>query len=769
MNLFDLMAKITLDTSGYESGLNSVKDKSKTAEANIDDFAKTVNKTEKDLNSVGSVLDETAKETGKVGDESSKAQRNIENLTDAFEESAKATNDASKETKEFIEEVEDAGKSTDSLEHGIDSLGNEFNDFSNDTRDAGKNVSIFSEILKAKLVSEGIKVAVDGLKKLGNAVVDVTKSSVDSYANYEQLVGGVETLFGGSAKLVQMYADNAYKTAGLSANEYMETVTSFSASLLQSLHGNTAEAANMADMAIKDMSDNANKMGTDMGSIKNAYQGFAKQNYSMLDNLKIGYGGTATEMFRLLQDAADLNDEFAKTANFSIDNKGHLEAGYADIVQAIHIVQNEMGITGTTALEAEHTISGSIASMKSAWENLLVGMADENADFDTLVNNFVDSTLIAGENVIPRIGQALEGVGKLVEGLAPIIAEKLPGLTEKIIPPIARAALSVVVAFGQSIAESAPMLLSYGTDIIQQVSAGVSDGLPQFLETALPMLVEFSSSLRENAGQLIDVGLDFLVNLAQGIADGLPAFIENIPQIVTNIANIINDNAPKIIIAGVKIIAALIVGLIKAIPTLIANIPQIIEAIFATFQAVNWWNIGSNIIKGIGQGLKNGASALVDTAIEVAKAAFNAVKNFLGIRSPSTLFRDQIGKMMALGLGEGFENNIPVSDMVESLGDAVEELEDFEAPEIAPDLFDTTRSTQSFYVPDAVPALANTGNMGYNGGEEVFTVPREQTESPVRDLTVILELDKMQLGRAVYRLNNEEVQRVGLRLAGGVV
>ena len=645
--------------------------------------------------------------------------------------------------------------------------------------------SSFGDMLKANLVTEGVKMALDGAKQLGEQVVDLAKTAVDSYADYEQLVGGVETLFKDSADQVQQYAAQAYKTAGLSANEYMETTTSFAASLLQSLNGDTQAAADMANMAVTDMADNANKMGSSMESIQNAYQGFAKQNYTMLDNLKLGYGGTQQEMFRLLQDAAGLNEEFARTANFSIDNKGHLEAGYADIVQAIHIVQDEMGITGTTALEAEHTISGSIASMRSAWANLVTGLADENANFDELVQNFVDSALVAGDNLIPRIGQALTGVGQLIDGLAPVIAETLPEVVAKVGPPLARAAWSIVAALGQALVENAPALFDYGMGLIQQLSGGLAQGIPAFLGNALPMLVSFSAALREGAGQLVDAGLEMLVNLAKGIADGLPALIENLPEIVTNIANIINDNAPKILAAGVQIILTLIVGIIQAIPTLIENIPKIFEAVVAVWSAINWVSLGNTLVSNIANGIKSFAS-------EPVNAVLDMVDDLIGIiRNPI-----QSAYQWGIDLIANFSGGIvarakQLFDTVKSIAQGIKNFLGFSEPEdgplsnfhtYAPDMMQLfaqgireneglvrAQMERSFAPPEInnmryEPASMPMRLVGVNDGTLRAMSDASGTGSNGRPVTVVLQMNEAEWGRGIFRLYEQEKQRMGVSL-----
>lgn len=321
--------------------------------------------------------------------------------------------------------------------------------------------NIFEWFVKISLDNDGVD---DGISKIGKGlktvakvgaaavsagvagVAALTKMGVEGYAQYEQLVGGVETLFKDSQSTVMAYAENAYKTSGMSANAYMETVTSFSASLIQSLDGDTAKAAEVADMAITDMSDNANKMGTDIAMIQNAYNGFAKGNFTMLDNLKLGYGGTKTEMERLLADAEKISG-----VKYDISS-------FADVSEAIHVMQTEMGIAGTTAREAATTIEGSLSMMKGAWENLVVGMADENANMDVLINNFVESTATAAENLIPRISQTLAGIGQLITALAPVIAEALPVLVETVLPVLIAAGISLITAIVSGLITAAPAI-----------------------------------------------------------------------------------------------------------------------------------------------------------------------------------------------------------------------------------------------------------------------------------------------------------------------
>ena len=401
--------------------------------------------------------------------------------------------------------------------------------------DIDGNDSGLKDTLKSvgKVAGAALKGVAVGIGGVITALGAMGKASLDGFADFEQLVGGVDTLFKESSQTVQTYADNAFRTAGLSANAYMETVTSFSASLLQSLGGDTAKAADMADLAITDMSDNANKMGTDMRDIQNAYQGFAKQNYTMLDNLKLGYGGTKEEMQRLLADAEKLSGQ-----KFDLSS-------YADIVQAIHVVQTEMGITGTTAQEAASTIDGSINTMKAAWSNLLVGFADENADMDTLIQNLVDSVAAVGQNVLPRLQQIfgafaqyapqlLDEAGALVQTFAQGILNALPGLTTTAgtlvlslgqglisnLPQLLQIGAQVVQTIGANVLAAAPGMVTTAAELLGMLASGIAASLPQLIPAALSMLTQISGGLRDGAGQLIDGALAVVTAIGDGIISG---------------------------------------------------------------------------------------------------------------------------------------------------------------------------------------------------------------------------------------------------------
>lgn len=399
------------------------------------------------------------------------------------------------------------------------------------------------------------------------AAAAITKSAVESYADYEQLVGGVETLFKDSAGIVEEYANNAFQTAGLSANDYMETVTGFSASLLQSVGGDTEEAARIADMAITDMADNANKMGTSMESIQNAYQGFAKQNYTMLDNLKLGYGGTKQEMERLLEDAEKLSG-----IHYDISNLN-------DVYSAIHVIQEELDITGTTAKEASTTIQGSAAAMKAAWQNMLVGIADENADFDTLIGNLVSSVSTFAENILPRIEIALKGVGKLISGLAPVIVEALPGLLDTILPEFINAVMSIVDSIIAVLPELLPTLIDAAVDILMQLIEALAENLPTIIEAILEGLNQIIEGITENLPTLIEAVVSCFNQIIEVVAQNLPTITQSIVDGLITMVQAIIDNLPQFLQAFLTLVLSFNEALIQALPQIIEALPQLIEGI----------------------------------------------------------------------------------------------------------------------------------------------------------------------------------------------
>ena len=440
-------------------------------------------------------------------------------------------------------------KGQEETEDGLDSV-------------AGKASGVGQALLKG--IGTFAKWGAAAATAAATATAALVKSAVTAYSDYEQLVGGVETLFKDSASEVQKYAANAYQTAGLSANEYMETVTGFSASLLQSLDGDTKAAAEKANVAITDMSDNANKMGTSMESIQNAYQGFAKQNYTMLDNLKLGYGGTKEEMQRLLEDAEKLSGQ-----KFDLSS-------YADIVDAIHVVQTEMGITGTTAKEAATTIQGSVNMTKAAWQNLVVGIADDTQDFDVLVNNFVESVTTAGNNILPRVEIALKGVGTLVEKLAPIIAKTVPNIVSTTLPSMIKAGTSMIRALLDGLLKAVPELIPCFKNIVNQLISVIVTNLPMILNAAVTIAGAIVSGLVEALPDILDAGIELIQSLSQGLTTGIPTILSTAITIVSQLASTLIQNVPQIVQTGIQLLLGLANGILQAVPQLLQELPGII-------------------------------------------------------------------------------------------------------------------------------------------------------------------------------------------------
>ena len=612
------------------------------------------------VNSVGK-LGSKLKEV--VGTNVSTLSSKFKSLTSSFKSSENGSNSLFAALKKV------AGVSMEKLHSGISKIGTL----------AGKAaVALGNGMMTAMRVATGAIAA--GAAAAGAIVM----KSVNAFGDYQQLTGGVETLFKDSAGIVEQYANDAFKTAGLSANDYMETVTSFSASLLQSVNGDTAKAAEYANTAIKDMADNSNKMGTGMDAIQNAYQGFAKQNYTMLDNLKLGYGGTKTEMERLLKDANELNKAQGKFTNYSIDS-------YADIVAAIHDVQKSLGITGTTAQEAEHTIQGSAASMRAAWNNMLVSLVTGGEDFDRSVKNLVSSVKTFASNILPAVKSALGGLAQLVQELAPMIAQELPGLINDILPPLISATTAILTglanALPQLITTVVPAILNGITQVMQsilnvfstqgpQIILALMNALNNAVQTMLGMLPQFVNvasqiiiaiiqglaaaaptlipaivqailgminSIVQNIPMFIQAGLQLIMGLVQGIFNAIPILVQMAPVIIQNlvsgliamlpqiiqtgiqmIVSIIQgiiQNLPQILQAAVQIVVTLAVGLIQAIPQLIAAIPQLVSAIIDTILSTNWLDVGWQIVSGIGKGLWDGITGIFGGGGEEGGAA----------------------------------------------------------------------------------------------------------------------------------------------------
>lgn len=514
-------------------------------------------------------------------------------------------------------------------EHGVEDLGKEMDN-------GGQKALSFGDLVRSNLASEaiigGVKLMVSAIKEAAEALVDLSKQAIQGFADQEQLIGGVDTLFKTSSKQVQQYANEAYKTAGLSANEYMETVTSFSASLLQSLGGDTAKAAAYADRAVTDMSDNANKMGTDMTSIQNAYQGFAKQNYTMLDNLKLGYGGTKSEMERLVAEAAAMTEEQEKL-NVAVD-AGDLSFG--NIVNAISVVQEHLGIAGTTATEAATTIEGSEKAMKSAWQNLVTGMANENLDLSALIENFVESIqTFLDDNLIPRIQTMIP---RMVEALTQLIGAMTP-----YIAPALQMLLPVIV-------QGISALVSGIVQALPAVVSAISDVIPMIVDQLVTLLPQITAA-----------GVDVIDALVSGIGENLPALIPAAVDAIIEVASTLVANVDKIILASGDLMAGLIRGLIEALPRVLYRLPEIIIAITSgLLKGVgSIVEVGDQMVRGLFEGIKNAGTWLYNKLRGWVSNVIGWLKGLFGIHSPSTVIADKIGKFIPPGITVGVKEAMP--------------------------------------------------------------------------------------------------------------
>ena len=550
---------------------------------------------------------------------------------------------------------------------GIKSVISSVKNMNESMKDATNSASKMSSVMK-DIGSSAIKVG-KGLAVAGaaaaTAVTALVSKSVGAFADYEQLTGGVETLFGAGGRSVEEYAQSvgksvsdiqgkydslmsaqnavlenankAYMTAGMSANEYMDTVTGFSASLISSLGGDTNKAADYANSALVDMSDNANKMGTDMESIKNAYQGFAKQNYTMLDNLKLGYGGTQEEMKRLLSDAEKLTGQKYDISSF------------ADITQAIHAIQTQMDITGTTAKEASTTISGSWGSLKAAFQNVLVGLTTGGDMFDQSLDALVNTAVTFGQNIIPAIKGALSGVGYLIEGLAPVIGETIPPLINDLAPTLANSAVSLISSLVNGLTQNATQFSECLSNMIIVAVAGISTVVPQLLDAASKIVSNLMQGLTNSMPQIVNGAVTLIEGLVDGLVDNVPLLVMGAVQLVASLANGLIANLPRIIDAGVNLITGIVsasysmmpqiiqngmqlvvnlaVGLVRAIPQLIAALPRITGAIVKEFKSVNWFDLGLQLIKSIWEGIKSIGSEMWNGVKEKTSELWGGVKN----------------------------------------------------------------------------------------------------------------------------------------------
>lgn len=645
------------------------------------------------------------------------------------------------EIKSLSPDMDKAGKSANEL-------GNEAQESGKKAAEAGGGYSVFKNVL-ANLATSAVQAAVSGLQILGSAFVDLTKQSVEAFSTYQQAVGGVQTLFGTGGDSIEeyaarvgksvdaargefdkltatqnqvvAYANEAWKTAGMSANDYMNTVTSFSASLISSLGGDTAEAAKVANRAVIDMSDNANKMGTDINSIVQTYQSLARGNYAMLDNLKLGFGGSKEEASRLVAESAKLTDVQKELGVTVKDN----DLSFGNLVNAISVMQKKMNIAGTTFKEGATTIEGSMNMVKASWQNVLTAIGSGDGMSDA-INNLVSSVGFAAKNLLPVVGNSITGIANLVSNLVqsvlPEILAKLPDKVSELLPTLSSAVTSLVqslvaampqlmdafnqilTTIGNLIIANLPQLVQAGMQILISLVQGITEALPQLIDMLPTIVQQTVQTILTNLPELIQAGVQMLIALTNGLVKALPQLIQMLPGIVMQITNVLLDNLPLIIEAGIQILIALIEGLTEAIPQLIAMLPGIIVKIVNTLSAhlpeilrmghkmmikladgilngvgnvVNGakkivseiikalkeapgrvLEIGKDIVRGLWQGIKDSVGWLRDKLSGWVSGIMKDIKGFFGIHSPSRVMRDEVGKYLAQGIGVGFEDEM---------------------------------------------------------------------------------------------------------------
>ena len=537
-----------------------------------------------------------------------------------------ALNGMERELSDNEEAMDRLGKEMDDTGDAADDLEEELDDAGDAADDSEGKFSKLGGTLKTVGVAMGACVAAAAA-----AAVSLGKAVIEAYGEYEQLVGGVDTLFQESSGKLQEYAANAYKTAGMSANDYMSTVTSFSASLIQSLGGDTEAAVKYADMAITDMADNANKMGTDIGLIQNAYQGFAKQNYTMLDNLKLGYGGTKEEMERLLADATAISG-----IEYDISS-------YADVVDAIHVIQESMGVAGATAAEAEHTIEGSLNSMKAAVANLVVGFGNADADIEQLCNNVVDAFQDVLTNITPVIENIIAALPTALNALLETVGELLPTLLETVVdlfsqvlntlltllPELIPVVIEALLTIVNTLIENLPLLVEAAIQIVMSLVQGIGQALPTLIPAAIQAIITIVQSLINSLPMILDAALQLITGLADGLLAAIPVLIAALPEIILSIINFILDAIPQIIETGIQLLTSLVAALPEIITAIVEAIPQIISGIIeAVLSAIpQIIQAGIDLLISLVQALPQIITTIVSAIPDIISGIVNAVIN----------------------------------------------------------------------------------------------------------------------------------------------
>ena len=711
------------------------------------DYAEKVSSAQSEISRCEAALAALGDETGDTTEEQAKltaelekakselaaAEKGYESTTRSVNSYQTQVNSAETELNKLGSELDknasymdEAAKSSDGCAESIDEYGKEVKKAGEDSEEAGKKFD------KVKTAATALgTAAAAATAALAAAAVKLGTEVISAYADYEQLVGGVETLFKDSSGKVMEYATDAYKTAGLSANEYMETVTGFSASLISSLGGDTEKAAEYANMAITDMSDNANKMGSDMASIQNAYSGFAKQNYTMLDNLKLGYGGTKEEMQRLLEDAEKLSG-----VKYDISS-------YSDIIDAIHVIQTEMDITGTTAKEAEATISGSIGMLKSSFQNLITGLGDADADIDKLCDNVVNSFSSVVKNVTP-----------VIKNLAKTVPNALEGILDAIAPLL-------------------PELLEMGVGLFEALLSGFTSVLPELMNTADSLVTTLVQGIIEALPLVVEAGVKLLTALITNLPQIILTIVQALPQIITAVINALVNNIPKIIETGVKLLTALITNLPQIIAEIVRAMPQIITGIVnALGEGVSQVaEVGANLVRGLWDGIQSLAGWLWDKVSGWISSIWDGITDFFGIHSPSTQMA-WVGEMLVEGLAgavdkDGKKAVNAIGGMSEQMLDEVDSGLAAVNARLASQIGEIETGFSAKATVEAVSASVPADLTGRGGGAAASSGGDTNVVNHfhIAELVVREEADVKKISRELYNMQKSKTRSKGVSMA----
>ena len=630
--------------------------------SNLKEVSSELKLTNTQFNSGEKTIKETKSSYNNMNTTLTQQREKVNSLREALEKAEKEYGSNHEKVKMFKTQLNNAESELVKMEKETNKSNKELKNMKNSFEGAGSGALKLGDIIKANLISEGIiagvKKLAEAMKQVASVAIDVVKKSVTARGEIEQSIGGVETLFKDSANTVIENANNAYKTSGLSANEYMQNVTSFSASLLQSVSNDTDKAAKIADMAMIDMSDNANKMGTDMSSIQSAYQGFAKQNYTMLDNLKLGYGGTKTEMERLLKDAQKITG-----VKYDIKN-------LSDVYEAIHVIQGELGIAGTTAKEATETLQGSTLAMQSAWSNFLSGSGGLGDVLET-AKTFAGNLVRILNDAIPDIIENLvDWAPDIVEAGIELMSSFIKGLGENF-KYISEFPLDIITTLIDGFTSNLPQLISIGLNVMVTLAQGLAQSLPTLIPSIVDAVILIVETLIDNIDMVIDAGIQLILGLADGLIEALPRLIEKAPEIIQKLVDALIRNFPKIVQAGGELIGKLVSGLSGSLFKLMEVAPKIVSSIVNGIKSL-WGemkNVGNYLVEGLWKGISGMADWVKDKVKSFAKNIVGNIKEALGIHSPSTILRDEVGKFMAKGIGLGFSDEM--KDVTEQMQSAI--------------------------------------------------------------------------------------------------